>query len=55
MFFYIKCYTCNELSHKTINYIKFKNLNKISISSIKDLKKEKRLTKKSLHRRDLKS
>ena len=51
---HIVCYNYNKADYKLIIYIKLKNFNKILILIIKELKKDKRLTKKSSHRRDFK-
>ena len=55
IFLYIICYNYNEANYKSVIYIKLKNFNKILILIIKKLKKNKKLMKKNLHYRDLKS
>ena len=55
IFSHIICYNYNEADHKSVVYIKLKNFNKILILTVKDLKKDKKLMKKNLYRRDFKS
>ena len=54
IFSHIIYYNYNEADHKLIIYIKLKNFNKISVLIIKELKKNKKLTKKNSHHRDFK-
>ena len=54
IFSHIVCYNYDKADYKLIIYIKSKNFNKISVLTVKNLKKDKKLMKKSLHRRDFK-